>query len=93
MSDNIIRFDRDDLLTAEDLADRLDCSVRTVYRKLKRGEVDAVETSEGTRYLLTPTDTDRPATDTNSVGDITDSATDTQRTPAPQAFNSRRKSN
>ena len=52
--------------TVDELAEREGVSTRTIYRRLKRGDVEKRETEDGTRY--------RPATKTTDNGtDATDS--------------------
>ena len=83
MSTNVIPFDHSNWYTAGELADRLDVSKRTIYRKAKRGEVQKRETADGVRYRVTPTDTTDSATD---AGDVTDSH-DTSLTPGDTRIN------
>lgn len=83
MSTNVIPFDHSNWYTAGELADRLDVSKRTIYRKAKRGEVQKRETADGVRYRVTPTDTTDSTTD---AGDVTDSH-DTSLTPGDTRIN------
>lgn len=48
--DNIVRLEDSEWYSAQELADRLDISVRTVYRRLERGQIDKRETPRGTVY-------------------------------------------
>ena len=83
MSTNIIPLDNNEWFTAGELADRLDVSKRTVYRKAKRDEVEKRETADGVRYRVTPTDTGDTATDsTDAAG-----CHDTSPTPGDTAIN------
>lgn len=50
--DNIVRLEDSEWYSAEDLADRLDVSVRTIYRRLERGQIDKRETPRGTVYRV-----------------------------------------
>lgn len=69
--------------TAAELADRLDVSQRTVYRRLKRGTVEKRATPEGTRYRVATTPAD--GTDTSAVStDSHDTDTDTDAVSSPR---------
>ena len=81
MSTNIIPLDEQQWYTAGELADRLDVSKRTVYRKAKRGEVQKRETADGVRYRVTPTD----STDTAGCHDTSPTPGDTRINRTPQA--------
>jgi DNA repair exonuclease SbcCD ATPase subunit len=48
--DNVIRLEGTEWYSAEELANRLDVSVRTIYRRLERGGVEKRETPRGTVY-------------------------------------------
>ena len=80
---NIIPLDEQQWYTAGELAERLDVSKRTVYRKAKRGEVQKRETADGVRYRVAPTD------GTDSATDSTDAAGchDTSPTPGDTRIN------
>jgi len=86
----VLKFEQRGWLSAEEMAERDEISIRTVYRRLKRGELESKETPEGTRYRKQtgdtengPTDSLLTAGDTDAVTDSTDSATDTAAKPAP----------
>ena len=88
MSTNIIHLENTEWFTASELADRLDVSKRTVYRKAKRGEVEKRETADGVRYRLASTDgadTDTDTTDDADCHDTSPTPGDTRinRTPQP----------
>ena len=74
------------------MAERDSISLRTVYRRLKRGELESRDTSDGVRYRKPAGDTTSGSTDslltagdTAAVTDSTDSATDTAAKPAQRA--------
>lgn len=50
--DNIVRLEDSEWYSARELADRLDVSVRTIYRRLERGQIDKRETPRGTVYRV-----------------------------------------
>lgn len=50
---------------AEELADELGISIRTFYRRVKSGEIEAVDTIAGRRYALA--DDARPAPDESAI--------------------------
>lgn len=52
--DNIVNFGDGTWYKAEDLARKLDVSVRTVYNRLQRGEIQKTETQDGVRYRVPP---------------------------------------
>lgn len=88
----ILKFEQHGWLSAEEMAERDEISVRTVYRRLKRGELESKETSEGTLYRTRAADTETgstdsllTATDTSDVTDSTDIATDTAHKTAQHA--------
>jgi len=88
----ILKFEQRGWLSAKEMAERNDISVRTVYRRLKRGELESKETPEGTFYRTRaadtetgPTDSLLTATDTAAVTDSTDIATDTAAKTAQHA--------
>lgn len=88
----VLKFEQRGWLTAEEMAERDEISVRTVYRRLKRGELEAKETPEGTRYRKQTGDTENSSTDslltagdTEAVTDSTDTGTDTAAKPARHA--------
>lgn len=64
----VLKFEQRGWLTAEEMAERDSISLRTVYRRLKRGELESRNTPEGVRYR-------KPAGDTAAVTDSTDRAT------------------
>lgn len=49
---NVVSIEERGWLTAEALADREGVSTRTIYNRLKRGEVEKRETESGARYRL-----------------------------------------
>ncbi|MGM0556126.1 MAG: hypothetical protein ACQEVA_07090 [Myxococcota bacterium] len=51
--DNVVRLEGTEWYSAEELANRLDVSVRTIYRRLERGRIDKRETPRGTVYRVT----------------------------------------
>jgi excisionase family DNA binding protein len=55
--------------TVDELAEREGVSTRTIYRRLKRGDIEKRETEDGTRY--------RPATETTDKGTDTADSHDT----------------
>ncbi len=61
---------------AQELADELDISMRTFYRRLKDGEIEGVDTVAGRRYQLA--DTARPAPEEASF---------IRRSPSPPIVN------
>jgi len=88
----ILKFEQHGWLSAEEMAERDEISVRTVYRRLKRGELESKETPEGTIYRTRAADTEAgstdsllTATDTPAVTDSTDIATDTAAKTAQHA--------
>ena len=52
--DNVHHLGESEWHAAGDLADRLDISVRTVYRRLERGSIEKKETPRGTLYRVAP---------------------------------------
>ena len=52
MSNRVINFKRDEWHTREKLAELLDISVRTLYRRIDDGEIEVEDTSEGKRYRV-----------------------------------------
>lgn len=66
--------------TVDDLADLEGVSTRTIYRRLKRGDVEKRETSEGTRYRIAPDGTDSAGVSTDSH----DTPTDVSSVSAPK---------
>ena len=53
---NIVSIEGRGWFTAEELAERNDVSTRTIYNRLKRGEVEKRETESGARYRLKSTE-------------------------------------
>jgi|AntDeeMinimDraft_5_1070356.scaffolds.fasta_scaffold06380_4 hypothetical protein len=88
----VLKFEQRGWLTAEEMAERDSISLRTVYRRLKRGELESRDTPDGVRYRKPAGDTTSRSTDslltaadTAAVTDSTDSATDTATKPAQSA--------
>lgn len=50
---------------AEELAEELDISIRTLYRRVKSGEVEAIDTISGRRYRLANNARPAPHSDSN----------------------------
>ena len=85
---NVIALNNRGWTTAAELANALNVSTRTIYRRVNRGEIEARETDNGTRYRLTPTDGADSRTDTGADTDSHDRATDTGA-DSPKAQQSR----
>jgi predicted DNA-binding transcriptional regulator YafY len=71
--DNVIRLEGTEWYSAQELADRLDVSVRTIYRRLERGQIEKRETPRGTVYRLR----ENASTDSSDVTH-TDASSDTK---------------
>ncbi|MFP4599375.1 MAG: hypothetical protein ACOC9W_01845 [Persicimonas sp.] len=54
MSNRVIDFKRDEWHTREKLAELLDISVRTLYRRIDDGEIEVKDTPDGKRYRVAP---------------------------------------
>lgn len=59
MSNRVINFKRDEWHTREKLAELLDISVRTLYRRIDDGEIEVKDTAEGKRYRVAPEPNER----------------------------------
>lgn len=63
--------------TVDELADREGVSTRTIYRRLKRGDVEKRETDDGTRYRPATDSTDNEGVSTDSHDAVSDVTTST----------------
>lgn len=56
---SVVRFNHSEWCGRQQLADRLDVSLRTIDRRVKRGEIQKRTTSKGKLYRPTPDDSER----------------------------------
>jgi chromosome segregation ATPase len=80
MPNRVINFKRDEWHTRDKLAELLDISVRTLYRRIDDGEIEVKDTPDGKRYRVTAEPREEEvATDATGVPDVKIDTPDTLR--------------
>jgi chromosome segregation ATPase len=75
MPNRVINFKRDEWHTRDKLAELLDISVRTLYRRIDDGEIEVKDTPDGKRYRVAPEPQEEEVA--TSAGEVSDDKIDT----------------